>query len=260
MRAGFGMMRTGLRWKKRENPVHGLQSVAHPFLAAAGVAGPLSASFWLASFGAFGVFVVVFAETGLLAGFFLPGDSLLFTAGLLCSAHAASTGHLSLWQVLLAAVAGALAGAQTGFWLGRRGGRALLARTSSRWLHRGAARAGELLDRYGHARAIVLARFIPVVRTALNPLAGMAGVPTRTFTVWQVTGGIVWSAGVTLAGYVLGASIPGIDQYLLPVIAVIVVASAVPVAVELVRGRRARQGRHAHARLPGGDALPEESR
>ena len=238
--------------------MHVLQSAAHPLLAGAGasVAGPLSASFWLASLGAFGVFVVVFAETGLLAGFFLPGDSLLFTAGLFCSARATSAEHLSLGWVLLAAVAGALAGAQAGFWLGRRGGRALLARTRSRWLRKGADRAGELLDRYGYARAIVLARFIPVVRTILNPLAGTLDVPTRTFTLWQVIGGILWAAGITLAGYMLGASIPGIDQYLLPVIAVIVVASAIPVTIEILRARRGRSGRHARHRRK---AVPEES-
>ena len=172
-----------------------LHGAAHPFLAAAGAAGagPLSASFWLASLGALGVFVVVSAETGLLAGFFLPGDSLLFTAGLYRSAGTTTTVHLSLGPVLLAAVAGALAGAQTGFWLGRRGGRALLARGRSRWLHRGADRTAQLLARYGRARAIVLARFIPVVRTVLNPLAGMLDVPARTFTLWQVIGGAAGS-------------------------------------------------------------------
>src|SRR5262249_54167118 len=101
-----------------------LHGAAHPVLASAGAAGPLSASFWLAGLGVFGVFLVVFAETGLLAGFFLPGDSLLFTAGLCCTANAATPVHLSLGPVLLAAVAGALIGAQAGFWLGRRGGRA----------------------------------------------------------------------------------------------------------------------------------------
>ena len=230
-----------------------VQAAAHPLLASS--AGPLSASFWLASLGAFGVFVVVFAETGLLAGFFLPGDSLLFTAGLFCSANAATAEHLSLGWVLAAAVAGALAGAQTGFWLGRRGGRALLSRTRSRWLRKGTDRAGDLLDRYGHARAIVLARFIPVVRTILNPLAGMLGVPARTFTLWQVTGGILWSAGVTLAGYALGASIPGIDQYLLPAIAVVVVASAIPIAVEVTRVRRTQPRRHARHRRTAGPAV-----
>jgi membrane-associated protein len=227
----------------------------------ASAADPLSASFWLASLGAFGVFAVVFAETGLLAGFFLPGDSLLFTAGLYCSASATAREHLSLGWVLVAAVAGALAGAQTGFWLGRRGGKALLARTRNRWLRKGTERAGDLLDRYGHARAIVLARFIPVVRTILNPMAGMLNVPTRTFTIWQVTGGVLWAAGVTLAGYVLGATIPGIDQYLLPVIGLIVIASAVPVTIELIRARRGRPGRHhaRHRRTTRRAALSEES-
>jgi membrane-associated protein len=243
--------------EREESLVHVLLSAAHPLLAGASTADPLSASFWLASLGAFGVFAVVFAETGLLAGFFLPGDSLLFTAGLFCSARAATSEHLSLGWVLVAAVAGALIGAQMGFWLGRRGGRALLARTRNRWLRKGADRAGGLLDRYGYARAIVLARFIPVVRTILNPLAGMLDVPTRTFTIWQVIGGTIWAAGVTLAGYVLGASIPGIDQYLLPVIAVIVIASAVPVAIELIRERRSRHGRHR--RTAPTPALPEES-
>ena len=240
-----------------------LHSAAHPFLAATGAAaaGPLSASFWLASLGALGVFVVVFAETGLLVGFFLPGDSLLFTAGLYCSASAATTVRLSLGPVLLAATAGALIGAQTGFWLGRRGGQALLARTRSRWLHRGAERAAQLLARYGHARAIVLARFIPVVRTVLNPLAGMLDVPARTFTLWQVIGGVGWAVGITLAGYLLGTSIPGIDQYLLPVIAIIVIASAVPVAVEFVRARRRRPARHARtAPAERTVAFPDEAR
>ncbi|MGE5285852.1 MAG: DedA family protein [Micromonosporaceae bacterium] len=199
---------------------------------------PLSATSLLSGLGALGVFVVLFAETGLLIGFFLPGDSLLFTAGLFCTTTAGLAVHLSLPLVLLAAAAGALAGAQVGFLIGRRAGTALLARTSNRHLVNGAARAEELLARYGHRKAIVLARFIPVVRTVLNPLAGGLSVSTRTFTTWQVVGGLVWSVGVTLAGYLLGSSIPGIDTYLLPIIAVIVIVSLVPLAVELRRARR----------------------
>lgn len=214
---------------------------AHPplVLAAAGSGNPLSASFWLSGLGAFGVFLVLFAETGLLIGFFLPGDSLLFTAGLFCTTSATATVHLSLPVVLLAAVAGALSGAQVGFILGRRGGTALVARVRNQHLHAGLERADVLFTRYGHAKAIVLARFIPVVRTVLNPLAGILAVPARTFTLWQVVGGLVWSIGVTLAGYALGSSIPGIDQYLLPVIALIVIVSVVPVGLELLRVRRA---------------------
>ncbi|WP_328868104.1 DedA family protein [Streptomyces sp. NBC_00304] len=197
----------------------------------------LDAGSLLGTFGALGVAVVLFAETGLLVGFFLPGDSLLFTAGLLSVDGAHGPVGLSLPQVLLAAVAGALLGAQTGYWLGRRGGRALLARTRSGRLREGADRAAELLARYGHARAIVLARFVPVVRTVLNPLAGALNVPARVFALWQVIGGVVWTAGLVLAGYALGSSVPNVDRYLLPIVALVVVVSLIPLAAELLRSR-----------------------
>jgi membrane-associated protein len=199
---------------------------------------PLSSTSLLASLGAFGVFLALFAETGLLIGFFLPGDSLLFTAGLLCTTTGAHSVHLSLPVVILAAIGGALLGAQTGYYIGR-GGRPLLGRTSHRFLRRGTERAGVLLARYGYGKAIVLARFIPVVRTVLNPMAGALDVPVRTFTIWQIIGGVIWSAGVTLAGYALGSTIPGIDTYLLPIIAVIVIVSLIPVGLELFRARSA---------------------
>ncbi|WP_242641164.1 DedA family protein [Streptomyces kasugaensis] len=198
----------------------------------------LDAGSLLAAFGALGVAVVLFAETGLLVGFFLPGDSLLFTAGLLCAPGAGGAVHLSLPQVLAAAAVGTLAGSQTGYWIGRRGGRALLARSRAHRLRAGLARAEEYLARYGHAKAIVLARFVPVVRTVLNPLAGALGVPGRTFALWQTAGGLIWTLGLTLAGYALGASIPEVDRYLLPLVALVVIASLTPLAVEVLRSRR----------------------
>jgi membrane-associated protein len=182
---------------------------------------------------------VLFAETGLLIGFFLPGDSLLFTAGLLCTAAPGHPARLSLPLVIVAAVGGAILGAQTGFYIGRTGGRRLLERGRSRRLRASGDRAGELLARYGYGKAIVLARFIPVIRTVVNPVAGAVGVPARTFTIWQAAGGLLWSAGVTLAGYALGSAIPGIDTYLLPAIAVIVLISFIPIGIELLRSRRA---------------------
>ncbi|MEV8476835.1 DedA family protein [Streptomyces sp. NPDC051173] len=207
---------------------------------AAGLAvNPLDASSLLAAFGALGIAVVLFAETGLLIGFFLPGDSLLFTAGLLARASAHAGPRLDLTQVLLAAAVGALAGAQCGYAVGRRGGRALLGRSQNRRLLEGAARAEELLDRYGHARAIVLARFVPVVRTVLNPLAGALGVAPRTFTVWQAAGGLVWTVGLVLAGYGLGSAVPNVDHYLLPLVGLVVALSLLPLALELLRSRRA---------------------
>lgn len=191
----------------------------------------------LSTFGAFGIFVVLFAETGLLVGIFLPGDSLLFTAGLLCTTSAQNTLHLSLGEVLVAAAGGALVGAQVGYLLGRRAGPPLLARTKNPRVHGGVDRARQWLDRYGQARAIVLARFIPFVRTVMNPLAGVLAVPARTFVIWQAVGGLVWSLGVTLAGYALGSHVPNIDRYLLPIIAVIVVLSLIPIALELRKAK-----------------------
>ena len=224
---------------------------------------PLSSTSVLASLGAFGVFLALFAETGLLIGFFLPGDSLLFTAGLLCT-EGSHPVHLSLPVVILAAIAGALLGAQTGYYIGR-GGRPLLGRTSNRFVRRGTERSGELLAKYGYRKAIVLARFIPVVRTVLNPMAGALDVPVRTFTIWQVVGGVIWSAGVTLAGYALGSTIPSIDTYLLPIIAVIVIVSLIPVGLELFRARsasrdpdEARDGDEG-ASAEGGSAGPGET-
>ena len=202
---------------------------------------PLSPNDLLSSFGTVGVLVVLFAETGLLIGFFLPGDSLLFTAGLLCATGAGRL-HLSLQWVLLAAAVGALLGAQVGFLIGRRAGRALQERVRRPKVADGMRRAEELFARYGPAKAIVLARFIPVVRTVLNPVAGALHTPVGLFTLWQVVGGLVWTAGLILAGYVLGASVPGIDAYLLPVIALIVVVSLVPLALEVLRERRRRSG------------------
>jgi membrane-associated protein len=199
----------------------------------------LDAHSLLAAFGVVGVGVVLFAETGLLIGFFLPGDSLLFTAGLLCTGTSGQGLHLSLGPLLVAAAVGALAGSQCGYLLGRKAGGALLARSRSARLHEGAQRAEVLLERYGHAKAIVLARFVPVVRTVLNPMAGALGVPARTFTFWQVAGGLVWSLGLTLGGYALGSSIPNVDKYLLPMVALIVLVSLIPLAAEVLRSRKA---------------------
>ncbi|MFD5068008.1 DedA family protein [Streptomyces sp. NPDC058369] len=204
----------------------------------------LDAQSLLSAFGVLGIAVVMFAETGLLVGFFLPGDSLLFTAGLLCAGSADKPATLSLPWVLVASAAGALAGAQCGYFIGRRAGRAALSRSRSARLHEGAERAEVLLERYGHAKATVLARFVPVVRTVLNPLAGALNVPARVFTVWQAAGGLAWTVGLVLAGYTLGSSVPNVDRYLLPIIAVIVAVSLLPLAAELLRSRRAAKQRN----------------
>jgi membrane-associated protein len=185
--------------------------------------------------------LVLFAETGLLIGFFLPGDSLLFTAGLL-TATTSSGLHLSLAPVLLLAAAGALIGALTGFWIGRRVGPRLLDRPERSRLTAGAARAREYLERYGLGKAVVIARFVPIVRTVMNPLAGALGAPGHGFALWQVVGGVGWTTSVVLAGHWLGTAIPSIDRYLLPIIAVVVALSLLPILVELRRARTSAAG------------------
>ena len=215
---------------------------------------PLSASSVIAATGLVGIFCVLVAETGLLVGFFLPGDSLLFTAGLLAATHGSL--HLPLVGVLAVAAAGALIGAQLGFVIGRTLGSRLLERANRPALRRATDRVAEVVQRYGPAKAIVLARFIPVVRTVMNPMAGMIGISTRLFTSWQIVGGLVWSLGVTLAGFWLGSQISGIDTYLLPIIALVVAVSLIPVALELLRMRRSsRTGSVPAGRpTPGGAA------
>lgn len=198
----------------------------------------LDARSLLGSFGTLGIAVILFAETGLLVGLFLPGDSLLFTAGLLAAAGPDAPIHLSLPWVLLAAAAGALLGAETGYLIGRRSGPLLLRDGRRPRLQTAADRAGQFLERYGYAKAIVLARFVPLVRTVLNPLAGIVGVPRMAFTVWQVLGGLLWTVGVTVAGYLLGRSVPNVDRYLLPIVALVVAVSLTPIALEALRHRR----------------------
>jgi membrane-associated protein len=201
---------------------------------------PLDAHSWLDTAGPLAVLLVMFAETGLLIGFFLPGDSLLFTAGTLCATSAGSTGHLPLWPTLICAAAGALLGAQTGYLLGKHGGRPMIERGHPK-LREGVERTEGFLERYGVAKALVLSRFVPIVRTVISPLAGMGDMPARTFLVWQCLGGLLWSVGVTLLGYGLGSSIDDVDRYLLPIIALVVLISLIPVLLEVRRSRSRRR-------------------
>ncbi|WP_408640960.1 DedA family protein [Streptacidiphilus rugosus] len=195
---------------------------------------PMNGSSLLSAFGALAVLVVTFAESGLLiVGFFLPGDTLLFPAGVLCATGAAHGGtSLSLWQVMLGAAVGTCLGAQVGYYIGRRGGRAMLARSRSAKLKSVVARGEDLLNRYGQRKAIVISKFVPLVRTVVGPVAGVLEVPVKTFTVWQVVGGVLWSQSLILLGFWLGAAVPGVDNYLLPLVAVVVALSFLPVLLQ----------------------------
>jgi membrane-associated protein len=192
---------------------------------------------WLDTFGPAALLLVMFAETGLLVGFFLPGDSMLFTAGVL-SATSSDGLHVSYVPALICAAVGALLGSQCGYLIGRRAGPGLLDGHKHPKLHESAARATVQLQRYGVPKALVLGRFIPIVRTVVNPLAGALEVPVKVFTIWQVVGGLFWTIGITVAGHEIGNRIPSIDRYVLPMVALAVAISIVPVLLEVRRGRR----------------------
>jgi membrane-associated protein len=199
---------------------------------------PLDASDLIQAFGAAGVIAIVFAETGLLIGFFLPGDSLLFSAGVFCATRSDATVHLELGVILPGVVIAAILGAQVGYLIGRRAGPVLFDRPRSRLFNPSNVRkAEEYFDRFGPGKAVVLARFIPIVRTFLNPVAGAVRMPARAFTLWNVVGGVLWAGGVTLLGFGIGDAVP-IDRYLLPAVAVIVALSLLPVLTEVRRHRR----------------------
>jgi membrane-associated protein len=191
------------------------------------------------SFGLVGLLLVVFAETGLLLGFFLPGDSLLFAAGYAATGHLSRSLHPDIVLVCVLASLVAVAGAQTGFAIGRGAGPALFDRPDSRLFKRAYVdKAEAVVERYGVGRAIVLARFVPIVRTFLNPLMGVGQLPAGRFLGWNVLGGTLWGTGLCLLGYFLG-SISFIGKNLEVVALVIVAISVLPIALELVHNRRA---------------------
>jgi len=198
----------------------------------------LSARSLVETFGTIGILAIVFAETGLLLGFFLPGDSLLFLAGFAAAGGLPGV-HLALPLLLVTLPVAAIAGAQVGYLIGRRAGPVLFDREDSRLFRRSnVARAERVLERFGEGKAVVLARFVPIVRTFMNPLAGVTGMPARTFTTWNVVGGLGWTIAVTLLGHQLG-NVAFVARHLELLILGIVAVSVLPIGFELLRQRRA---------------------
>lgn len=186
----------------------------------------------LETFGTIGLLLVVFAESGLFIGFFLPGDSLLLTAGVF-----AAKGDLTLPVILVGVFVAAVTGDQVGYAFGHRVGPSLFRRPDSRFFKQEyVERAQRYFDEHG-VKTIVLARFVPIVRTFVPIVAGVGSMRYRTFFAFNVLGGLLWGVGVTMLGYVLGETID-IDRYLLPIIALIVLASLMPVLVEVRRSRK----------------------
>ncbi|MFJ9519590.1 DedA family protein [Kitasatospora sp. NPDC101801] len=192
----------------------------------------------ISTFGLVGILAIVFAESGLLIGFFLPGDSLLFTAGLLVADG--SFLPQPLWLVCALIVLAAVAGDQVGYLFGRKVGPGLFRRPDSRLFQQeNVEKAAAFFDRHG-PKAIVLARFVPIVRTFTPIVAGVSRMNYRTFVVYNVVGGVLWGAGVTVLGYFLG-QIPFVRDNIEAILIAIVLVSVIPVVVELLRARRAAQ-------------------
>jgi len=212
---------------------------------------PMDPKDLLQTFGLIGVWAILFAETGLLVGFFFPGDSLLFLAGVAASPVADSIfgdgTRISLTGLLIGAPLCAIVGAQLGHLLGAKYGRRMFERQDSKLFKREYVEKAEYyFEKFGPAKAVVLARFIPIVRTFLNPVAGTLGMPARQFFIWNVVGAILWCDGVLLVGYLLAQQIydaigDKIDHYILPVVALIVLISVLPIAIEMLRERKAKK-------------------
>jgi membrane-associated protein len=193
----------------------------------------LEPDFLIETLGTIGMLVIVFVESGLLVGFFLPGDSLLFTAGLL-----SSTGTLPpLWVLLVTIPLAAIAGDQVGYAIGRKAGPAVFRRPEGRFFRtEHVERSRAFFEQHG-PRTIVLARFVPIVRTFAPVMAGVGRMPYRTFLLYNVIGGVAWGCGVTTLGYYLG-QFELVRTNIEYIIVAIVLVSFIPMALELGRARR----------------------
>ena len=182
--------------------------------------------------GLLGLVVIVFAETGLMVGFFLPGDSLLVTAGLF-----AAKGDLDIVWLNLCVMAAAITGDAAGYWIGYRAGQALYSRPNSFFFRREhLIRTHEFYEKHG-GKTIVIARFMPIVRTFAPVVAGAASMTYRRFAVYNVMGGILWVISMTLTGYFLGRVVPDIDRHIHIVVAVVIFLSLLPGIISVVRAK-----------------------
>ncbi|MFC4495291.1 DedA family protein [Streptomyces ovatisporus] len=208
----------------------------------------LDPDYLIQTFGLIGILVIVFAESGLLIGFFLPGDSLLFTAGLLVATDQYL--HYPLWLVCTLVVISAVIGDQVGYMFGRKVGPALFRRPDSRFFKQeNVEKAHEFFEKHG-PKSLVLARFVPIVRTFTPIIAGVSRMRYRSFLTFNVVGGVLWGAGVTLLGAGLG-QIAAVRNNIEAILVGIVVLSVMPIVVEYVRARRKKKA-EPDASRPGG--------
>ncbi|MDA2963436.1 MAG: DedA family protein [Actinomycetota bacterium] len=196
--------------------------------------------------GLVGVLAIIFAETGLLVGLAFPGDSLLFIAGVAASGSgAALLGNASLNPVLLFLFApvAAITGGIVGYFFGEKYGRKLFDRPDGRiFTQQKVITTEKWLRKYGTGKALILARFVPFVRTLINPMCGVVGIDKKVFLFYNAIGGLIWTESVIALGFILGERLEGsVDAYLLPVIGVIIFASLVPVFIEIFREWQTRK-------------------
>jgi len=182
--------------------------------------------------GLFGIFFIAFAESGLFFGFFLPGDSLLFTAGFLASQNYLDI-NILVWGSFLAA----FLGDTVGYWFGKKIGPKIFNKEDSMFFHKKhIITAQKFYNNHGN-KTIFLARFVPIVRTFAPIVAGVAQMKYRNFLTYNIVGGFVWSFGIVFSGYFLGEIIPNVDKYLLPIILVIIIISFLPIIFEIYKGK-----------------------
>ena len=196
--------------------------------------------------GLIGVLAIIFAETGLLVGLAFPGDSLLFLAGVAASGSGAAIlgdAQLPAAALFIGAPIAAITGAQVGHWFGQRYGRKLFDRPDGRvFNHQRVVATEKWLRKYGPGKAIILARFVPFVRTLINPMCGVIGMSAKKFFVWNVVGAVIWTQLVIGLGFVLGERLEGsVDAYILPIVGLIVLISLLPVIVEVFREWQTRK-------------------
>lgn len=184
----------------------------------------------LPAIGYLGIFLIIFAESGLLIGFFLPGDSLLFTAGFL-----ASQGVFDIRVLAFLCFLAAVLGDSVGYAFGHKIGRRLFQKKDSLLFHKdNLMKAEKFYEKHGK-KTIVIARFMPMIRTFAPIVAGVGSMEYRTFLSYNLIGGLLWGVGISVAGYFLGSAIPNVDKYLLPIIAVIIVLSVAPTAIHILK-------------------------
>jgi membrane-associated protein len=190
----------------------------------------------LKTLGYFGLAGIIFAETGLLVGFFLPGDSLLFTAGILTS-----LGYFNLLTILIISFIAAVLGEMMGYWFGKRYGHKIFNKPDSLLFHQDHIKKSEEFFKKHGGKSILLARFVPLVRTAIPILAGVGKMDYKVFTLYNIVGGFLWTSIFILAGFYLGEMVPNAEHLILPIILGVVILSVLPFIISILRDKNQRK-------------------